>query len=101
MTIEAEPLNELILRRLLPQTVLDVFPQIMWQKLSLFLEEKHKGSANLLGQRTSQKVNKNLNQDVYCGGIVYHYLHPNQQSTMTQKKLSVKITANSKRNQKY
>ena len=51
MAIEAETLNGLILRRLLPQTVLDVFPQIMWQKLSLILEEKYKGSANLLGSK--------------------------------------------------
>ena len=101
MAIEAETLNRLILRQLLPQTVLDVFPQIMWQKLSLILEEKHKGSANLLGQSTSQKVNKNLNQDVYCGGIVYHYLHPNQQSTNNPKKTICKNNCKSKHNQKY
>jgi len=88
------------LRRMLPQIVLDAFPQIMQQKLSLFLQKQQKVSAPSLNQSTSQKVNKNLNQDVYCGGIVYHYLHPNQPSTIIQEKLAAKITAKSKRNQK-
>ena len=98
--IEAETLNRLILRRMLPQIVLEVFPQIMRQKLSLFLEEKHRVSVFSLGQRASLKVNKNLNQDVYCGGIVYHYLHPNQSSTITHEKPAAKITGKGKRNPK-
>jgi hypothetical protein len=88
--IEAETLNRLVLRRLLSQTVLDLLPQVMLEKLSSSLEEDCEGSTPPLSQSTSQKVNKNLDQDVYCGGIVYHYLHSNQQSTVTQEKHCVK-----------
>ena len=99
--IEAETLNRLVLRRMLPQIVLDAFPQIMMQKLRFSLEEKHKESAPILNQSTSQKANINLKQKVYCGGIVYHYLHQNQPSNVIQEKLSAKIVATNERNQKY
>jgi hypothetical protein len=99
--IEAETLNRLVLRRMLPQIVLDAFPQIMRQKLRFSLEEKHKESAPLLNQSTSQKVNINLKQKIYCGGIVYHYLHQNQPSNIIQEKLTAKIVTKSKGNQKY
>jgi len=84
---------------MLPQIVLEVLPQIMQLKLGLFLEEKPAVSVISLSQSTPH-VNKNLNQDIYCGGIVYHYLHPNQTSTITREKLATKITAKSKCSQK-
>jgi hypothetical protein len=59
--IEVETLNRPVLRRVLPQMVLDALPQIMRQKLSFSLEEKHKESALALNQSASQKVNINLN----------------------------------------
>jgi len=85
---------------MLPQIVFEVFPQIMRLKLSLFLEEKHKVSVFSLSQRASLKVNKNLSQDVFCGGIVYHYLHPNQSLTKTHEKPAAKITGKGKRSHK-
>lgn len=80
----------LVLRRLLPQVVLDAFPQTMRQKLNLSLEVKYEGSALCLSQSSSQNVSKNPNRNVYCGGIVYHYMHQNQPPIITQEKLPVK-----------
>jgi hypothetical protein len=98
--IEAETLNRLVLRRLLTQFVVDSFPQIMLKKMSFSLEEKQKTIDLQPRKSTSKMVSKRINQEVYCGGIVYHYLHQKQPIPIAQEKRISQNTTKSKNKRK-
>jgi hypothetical protein len=62
----------------------------MRQKLSLSLEEKKNVQTTLLTKNNYPEISRH-NQNVYCGGIVYHYLHQNQSLIVNHKKLLKRI----------